>query len=101
MTYNVFSGTLNPTHFTSVKISKYCRNRAKRWQFGGKWGVNVKFWFCIPQKGTCLRGTASFDVFCVSVRGGVLAVRERKNPHKISRVNSLVHKAKTPHFARW
>jgi len=27
-----------------------------------------------PRKGTSLRRTTSFDVFCVDVRGGVLAV---------------------------
>jgi len=25
MTYNVFSGTLNPTHFTSLQTEKLCR----------------------------------------------------------------------------
>ena len=29
-------------------------------------------------KGTSLRGTASFDVFCVKVGAGVLAMVERK-----------------------
>jgi len=34
-----------------------------------------------PPKGTSLRGTASFDVFCVKIRAGVLAVDEMKrNP---------------------
>jgi len=34
-----------------------------------------------------LRRTASFDVFCVDVRGGVLAVGDCYNPEKDSRVN--------------
>jgi len=38
---------------------------------GEKWGVS--FGFANP-KGTSVRRTASFDVFCVDVRGGVLAV---------------------------
>ena len=58
-----------------------------KWGFCGKEGVNVKCWFCDPKKVTSLRGTASFDVFCVSVCDGVLAVGERKYP-KNSRVNN-------------
>jgi len=45
-----------------------------------------------PPKGTSLRGTASFDVFCVKIRAGVLAVDDLKNPPKKrtnSRVNNL------------
>ena len=42
--------------------------------FEGKGGVDAKFWFLRPTKGTSLRRTASFDVLCVNVRGGVLAV---------------------------
>jgi len=42
---------------------------------GEKGGVDVKFWvFLRPTKGTSLRRTASFDIFCVNVRGSVLAV---------------------------
>jgi len=57
--------------------------------FMGKWGVDVKFWVCDPLKGTSLRSTASFDVFCVDVRGGVLAVGNgldstKKSPSKQS-----------------
>jgi len=40
---------------------------------GGKGGVDFKVRFCDPPKGTSLHRTASFDVFCVDVRGGVLA----------------------------
>ena len=46
-----------------------------------------------PPKGTSLRGTASFDVFYVKIRTGVLAVDEMKNPPKKqtnSRVNNLM-----------
>jgi len=35
-----------------------------------------------PPKGTSLRRTAPFDVFCVDVRGGVLAVGDCLNPQK-------------------
>ena len=47
-----------------------------------------------PPKGTSLRGTASFDVFCVKIRAGVMAVDEMKNPppqkkRTNSRVNNL------------
>ena len=41
---------------------------------GENGGVDVKVWFWDPPKGTSLHRTASFDVFCVDVRGGVLAV---------------------------
>jgi len=41
---------------------------------GGKRGVDVKFLVLRPPKGTSVHRTASFDVFCVDVRGGVLAV---------------------------
>jgi len=63
--------------FFGRKFPKYCLNRAPKWRFflgGGKAGVDVKFWFCDPPKDTSLRRTASFDVLCVDVRGGVLAV---------------------------
>jgi len=33
-------------------------------------------------KGTSLHRTASYDVFCVDVRGGVLAVGDCYNPKK-------------------
>jgi len=39
----------------------------------------LKFGFA-TRKGISLRGTASFDIFCVDVRGGVLAVG-LINPH--------------------
>ena len=35
-----------------------------------------------PPKGTYLPGTTSFDVFCVNIRPGVLAVALLKNPKK-------------------
>jgi len=41
---------------------------------GEKRGVDVKFWFCNPPEGTSLHRTACFEVFCVDVRGGDLAV---------------------------
>ena len=40
-----------------------------------------------------MRGTASFDVFCVKIRASVLAVDDLKNPRKKqtnSRVNNLM-----------
>ena len=52
--------------------------------FGEKGGVDVKFWFCNLQRvqGTSLRRTASVDVFCIDVRGGVLAVGDCRTPQK-------------------
>jgi len=38
-----------------------------------------------PPKGTSLRGTTSFDVFCVKIRAGVLAVDYLKNPQKTNK----------------
>jgi len=49
----------------------------RKWRFGEKGGVSVTV------KGTSLRGTASFDVFCINVHGGVLAVGWIKNLQKL------------------
>jgi len=32
------------------KIPEYRRNWAQKWQFWGKRGINVRFWFCDPEK---------------------------------------------------
>ena len=48
--------------------------------FGENWDQNFRYWFRDPQKGTSLRGTASFDVFCVKIGARVLAVAFLKNP---------------------
>jgi len=45
--------------------------------FGAKMGVKLNFWFCDPKN-----GNASFDVFCVKIRAGVLAVDDLKNQKK-------------------
>jgi len=58
---------------------------------GAKKGVKLNFWFCDPPKGTSSRGTPSFDVFCVKIRAGVLAVDEMKNPPPKKRNNSRVN----------
>ena len=47
--------------------------------FEVKRGVQPTFYFATP-KGTSLRETASFDVFCVKIRASVLAVDDLKNP---------------------
>jgi len=51
---------------------------------GGEWGPNYRYWFRDPQKGTSLRGTASFDVglLCVKIGARVSAVAFLKNPPK-------------------
>ena len=51
--------------------------------FGGKRGVKRTFGFA-TQKGTSLRGTASFDVFRLKIRAGVLAVDDLKNQEKLT-----------------
>jgi len=56
------------------------RNGAQKWRFWGKWGLNLRFWFRDPKKHTSLRGTASFDVFCVKIGARVSAVAFLKNP---------------------
>ena len=48
----------------------------------------LNFGFVTP-KGTSLPRTASFDVFCVKICWGILAVRDFLNP-KNRRVNNLV-----------
>ena len=53
--------------------------------FWGKWGSKPKILVSRPPKGTSLRGTASFDVFCVKIGARVSAVAFLKN-QKSSRV---------------
>jgi len=42
-------------------------------------GLNITFYFQNPPKGTSLHETASFDVFCVKISLGALAVGSLKN----------------------
>jgi len=58
------------------------KNGPQNGGFGGKKGCKAQLLVLRPQKGTSLRGTASFDVFCVKIRAGVLAVDDLKNPPK-------------------
>jgi len=51
---------------------------------------SLTFGFATP-KGTSLRGTASFDVFCVKIRAGFLAVDDLKTPSPKKRTNSRVN----------
>jgi len=58
------------------------RNGAQKWRFLGKMRVEaLGFGFATP-KSTSLRGTTSFDVFCVKIGARVLAVAFLKNPKK-------------------
>jgi len=50
--------------------------------FGEKGVQMLNFGFMTPKRH--MRRTASFDVFCINVHGGVLAVGKRKNPQKIA-----------------
>ena len=52
--------------------------------FGGEnGGRNLRFWFRDPQKAlNSLRGTASFDVFCVKIGARVSAVTFLENQKK-------------------
>jgi len=53
--------------------------------FLGQKGVKAQLLVLRPPKGTSLHGTASFDVFCVKIRAGVLAVDDLKNPQKTNK----------------
>jgi len=65
--------------FSGKKNSKSRRNAAKKWRFWKKMRVEtLGFNFATP-KGTSLRGTASFDVFCVKTGARVSAVAFLKN----------------------
>jgi len=53
----------------------------KNGDFWGKMGVEtLDFGFATPK--TSLRGTASFDVFCVKIGARISAVAFLKNPKK-------------------
>ena len=68
--------------FSGEKIMSR-RNGAQKWRFWGKMGVEtLDFGFATPKKGTSLRGTTSFDVFCVKIGARVSAVAFLKNPPK-------------------
>jgi len=47
--------------------------------FSLKWGSNHSILVSRPPKGTSLRGTTSFDVFCVEISVGASAVASLKN----------------------
>ena len=64
------------------------QNGANSW----KWGSRYEILCSRTRKGTSLRGTACFGVFCVKSRPGALAVASCKNPKngkKISRVHTF------------
>jgi len=71
--------------FSSENLSS--RKRAPKRGFLGQKGVkSLTFGFANP-KGTSLRETASFDVFCVKIRKGVLAADKMKNPKNKKKTN--------------
>ena len=53
------------------------------------WGSKPQILVSRPQKGTFLRGTTSFDVFCVKICERVLAVAFLKPPPKKKIAESL------------
>ena len=56
-------------------------NGAQKLRFWGKWGSKPYIFVLRAPKGTSLRGTSSFDVFCVKIIGAhVSAVAFLKNP---------------------
>jgi len=56
MTYNVFSGTLNPTHFTSkVKVQGHRRQKTKKVRRSGVilWGVVIRQFYAGGKISAC------------------------------------------------
>jgi len=66
--------------FSGDKILSPVEMGPKNGVFGENGGRNLRFWFRDPPKGTSLRGTASFGVFCVKMGARVSAVAFLKNP---------------------
>ena len=54
-------------------------------------GLNVRFYVQNPPKGTSLRGTTSFDVFCVKISFGPSAVASLKNQNKKEHLGVIFH----------
>jgi len=68
--------------FSGEKILSPVEMGPKNGGFGGKWGSKPKILVSRPPKGTSLRRTASFDVFCVKIGARVSAVAFLKNQKK-------------------
>ena len=66
--------------FSGEKIQSPVEMGPKNGGFGENEGRNLRFWFRDPPKGTSLRGTASFDVFCVKIGARVSVVAFLQNP---------------------
>ena len=67
---------------TSPKCQCDAKQYNTKWRFSQKWGSKYYFLFSKPPKGTSLRGTVSFDVFCVKISFGPSAVASLKNQKK-------------------
>jgi len=70
--------------FSGEEILSPVEMRPKNGGFGGKWGSKPYILVSRPPKGTTLRGTLSFDVFCVKIGARVSAVAFLKNQKKIA-----------------
>jgi len=68
--------------FSGEKIPSPVEMGPENGGFWGKWGS--KPYILRPPKGTSLRGTASFDVFCVKIGAHVSAVAFLKDPKKVA-----------------
>ena len=67
--------------------------------FGENEGRNLRFWFRDPPKGTSLRETASFDVFCIKIGARVSAVaflKKQKKPSHFRGAKSRMRRTETP-----
>ena len=57
---------------------------APKWRFWGQRGEKLNFWFCDLQK------AHNFDVFCVKIRAGVLAVDDLNTPSPPQKKNEQI-----------
>jgi len=71
--------------FSGEKKSSPVEMGPKMAIFWENWGTNLRQWFRDP-KSTSLRGTASFDVFCVKIgaRVSALAFIKDNSPKKVA-----------------
>jgi len=70
--------------FSGEKILSPVEMGPKMAVLGENGSRNRRFWFRDPKKGTSLRATASFDVFCVKIGARVSAVAFLKNQKTIA-----------------
>ena len=70
--------------FSGEKILSPVEMGPKNGGFWGKWGSKPLILVSRPPKGTSLRGTASFDVFCVKINARLGCSLSQEPPPKIA-----------------